>query len=123
MAATPLILHVDADAFYASVEQVLQPSLKGKALIVGGGDRGPILPSRARVKAARIFRLTEACTVRYAQKQEKRGFSIYVTTVLPASGRVGDPSEASSVSGGHYRDPIPGETPQDGKTAASFRSQ
>lgn len=56
------ILHLDADAFFASVEQALHPELKGKPVITGA-ERGIVAAASYEAKACGVQRgvsLTEA---------------------------------------------------------------
>lgn len=50
---TPRILHVDADNFFASCEEILSPALRGRAVVVAGGRRqdGIVLSASRRAKA------------------------------------------------------------------------
>src|SRR5699024_9239396 len=58
------ILHVDMDAFFAAVELIDRPDLRGRPVIVGGQHRGVVL---AATYEARAFGVHSAMPVAHAR--------------------------------------------------------
>ena len=74
MNAEQKIIHCDMDAFYASVAELDDPSLRGKPVVVGAGIRGVVLSANY---AARKFGIRAAMPVGRAKRMAPN--AIFVT--------------------------------------------
>ena len=67
-----MVFHVDMDAFFAAVEQLENPALRGKPVIVGGVDSGRGVVSSASYEA-RVFGIHSAMPVAQARRRCPHG--------------------------------------------------
>ncbi len=79
--AARTILHVDLDAFFAAVEQRDHPELRGRPVIVGGGDRNARGVVSAASYEARKFGVHSAMSLREAGRRCPEG------VFMPVDGR------------------------------------
>ncbi len=86
------ILHVDMDAFYASVEQLLRPSFLGRPLVVAGSGPHAVVSAasyearafgvRSAMPLSRAHRLCPELVVVPANFEQYRAFSRRIQTIL-----------------------------------------
>jgi DNA polymerase-4 len=89
---TPMVAHLDLDAFFVSVECLHDPSLKGKPLIVGGSrERGVVTAAsyearkfgvHSAMPMARAMQLCPQAIVVSGSRGEYSRFSRWVTEII-----------------------------------------
>jgi len=100
-----VILHIDLDAFYCSVEELLNPDLKGKPFAVGGSPEGRgvvascsyparVFGIRSAMPMARAIRL---CPQLIIVKSHFRDYSKYSREVMDILHRITDLVEQVSI--------------------------
>jgi DNA polymerase IV len=82
----PSVLHLDMDAFYASVEQLHKPSLRGRPVVVGWmGPRGVVTTASYE---ARRYGVRSAMSMAEARRRCPQ--AVYVSPRFAAYGRISD---------------------------------
>jgi len=87
------VLHLDLDAFFASVEELLDPSIAGKPILVGGdpSERGVVASAsyaaraygaRSAMPMSQALRLCPQAVVRHGHRKEYASYSKQVMNML-----------------------------------------
>lgn len=108
-----MIVHLDMDAFFASVEQMDDPELRGKPVIIGGGQRGVVATASYE---ARVYGIHSAMPMAIARRLCPQGiflpgngkrYSELSHLVMDCLGEFGPVVEKASIDEAYLAAPTP----------------